>query len=111
VIEEEKVERDDVVERDPAHPLPAAPDAPARAEAERRQHRPERPAARVEDDAGPEGGNPQAEVSRREGRLLPREAHLGQEAGARRRRLVEHLVAAVAVPADRRRRDEGLGPL
>src|SRR5579872_4013985 len=44
---------EDVVERDPAHPLPAAPYGPAGAEEERREHPRERSAGCAEHDPEP----------------------------------------------------------
>jgi hypothetical protein len=100
------VEPGQVGDVDPGHPLPAVAQRAAAAELERREHLGQRPAAGAEHDARPRRHHPHAGLLGR-GRLpLPVDADLRQEVVGRRGRLGECLVAAVAVVADRGRRDE-----
>src|SRR5439155_25456756 len=99
---------------EPAHVLPAAALRAARADAKRQQHRAERPTPRRHHHAGAQQHHPHAELRRALTRGLPVHAHAREEAGPlvgagpRWRALVEHLVAAISVDADRRARDEHL---
>ena len=90
-VERGEVEPDDVVDVDPRQVLLAAGDRAADAELEERQHLRQRAAALVEDDAGADGDDAQAEVGRAVRLALPDDADLGEEvvagaASARRAR-------------------------
>ena len=67
---------------------------------------PQRPALRGQHDAGAQVHDPRAGALGRRRARLPRLGDLGEEPGAGRRALVELLVAAVAVEADRRARQQ-----
>ena len=89
-----------VVDGDPTLPLVSIAHSATEPELEERELLPQRPALRGEDDAG-------AKVNRADagglgccGGRLPALAHSAEEVGARRRQLIEALVASVAVPAD-----------
>src|SRR2546422_9576339 len=90
----------EIVDRDPADPLDAAADGPARAQTERREHRAEgaAPAAQHHADPEPHDADPGARGG--VGRGLPFAADLGEKARARRAVLAEDLRAAVAVVTD-----------
>ena len=86
---------------DPGHPLPAAPDRAADEGTEGRQHACERAAVRRQHDPEAEPHDAEPEVLGPARFLLPRPAHVGQEARAGAGALVERLVVARPVVADR----------
>src|SRR6266536_914501 len=95
-----------VVDRNPAHVLASGAHAAAEAEAERQKHAREDTALATEDDAAPRSRNADAGIGRGRRRCFPLHADAGDEIVSRRALLVERLVAAIAVVADRRGRDE-----
>src|SRR5215218_5148547 len=109
-VERGEVDADDVVDVDPRHVLAAARDRAADAEPEEREHLRQRAAAAVEHDAGAHAHDAHAELLGCDGLALPRGADAREEVVARAGVLGDRLVAASAVVADRRRRDEHPGP-
>ena len=100
---EEVLDRPDlVVDADPALPLTARAESSAEAELEPWQLPGQRPASGAEDDSGAQVSDGDARRGRRLRGPLPGSAQVGQETRSGRRRLVEYLVAAGSVDADRR---------
>ena len=100
-----------VRERDPRHPLLAGSEAGTEAEPAGQDEAREDALLRVEDDAGADVDDADAGVLGDPRRAFPPLAHRREEVLARRRGLVEHLVAAVAVVPDGRAatNTEGIG--
>src|ERR1051325_11051537 len=96
----------EVFERYPTDVLAAAPDLPAYAELERREHLRQSAAFAAQDEAYAQVHDAHARLTRRERCLLPLSADLAQEALARSALFAQDFVAAVAVEADGRSGDE-----
>jgi hypothetical protein len=99
-----------VVQVDPAHPVVSGPERPAQAELERRQHARQGPAVEGQDQADAQAHDAHAQVLGPQGRALPAPADRAREAVEPVGGLVQHLVAAQAVPADGRAADQHGGP-
>ena len=78
VAERREVDRDDVVERDPRHPLPPMADAAAREQLERRRHLRDR-AARADDEPGAHAAHAHAQRLGSRGLALPVATHAAEE--------------------------------
>ena len=100
VGQREAQQADEVLEVDPRQPLPTGSQRSAEAQARRGQHLRQGPAVGGEHDPDAHAGDANAQRGRRLGRGLPALAELGEVAVAAARRLVEHLVAAIAEVAD-----------
>ena len=103
VVEREPVDANEVVERDPREPLPPTADRPAGEEPERQRHHPDRLRPRADDERRAHGDVAHGGLG---GCGLPGHADPGKKGVARRRGLVEHSIATVAVVADPRGRHE-----
>ncbi len=95
-----------VVDRDPAHPLPAVAGPATEPELVERQHLAERTTLRRQHHAGAQMGDAHAGRGGRGRARLPCRADLGEEAGAGGRRLVDGRVALIAVEVDARSRQQ-----
>ena len=87
---------------DPAHPLSSAAETRAQTEAKRRQHLLQRAMSRPQHDAESEMNDADSRLRRRCCRRFPLPAEIGEKARSRRRRFLQHLIAAVAVDSNRR---------
>ena len=98
----------DVVQRDPREPHTAAGEGPASSDAKRRQHRAQRTSRRVEDHTEAQLGHPRKRGGFA-GLGFPSRARVREESSAPSALLGQDLVSALAVEADRRRRNKGSG--
>jgi len=99
----------DVVQRNPAHVLAAAPDLAAQAQPEREQHLRERPASIAQGNPHPEPHDAHPRLVRRPARRFPFLANLGQESRTGGAFLVQNLISSVPVIADRGSAHQNLG--
>ena len=91
-----------IVEMNPRHPLTAAAQWASQTQPKRRQHFRQGTALLAQHDPDPRIHDADPRFGRRLGFPFPSHADLGQEIAARPRRLVQDLVAAVAVVAHSR---------
>ena len=101
---------DDVVQRDPAHVLPAIAQPAARPHAKGRQHFGQGSAGRTEDDAGPQAEDANAGIGGRRRGGLPLAADFGQKSFAGATGFVELFVASIAIETDGRSADPNERP-
>src|SRR5829696_1661709 len=96
---------DYVVERHPAHVLFARPDLAANTHLKGQQHFAEGAALAAQHDAEAHMHNADACARRDFGGCFPVATYVSEKTSSRLQTLVQHFIAAIAIPSNRRRAD------